>query len=155
MKSTIPTNILIVDDEEIFRGAVAEVLELSGYSVKVAANGQEATDILRKHRIDLMLLDLNMPVMNGWHTFRQVVSLSPMLPVVIVTARSNLREMVLDCGADALLEKPVDMDELLTLVDLLTSPMEKDKPSRKRRTERRSRFIRESFTSRDESALND
>lgn len=155
MKATILKTVLLVDDEKIFREAVAEVMELSGYRVLLAPNGSKAIDLLRMEQVDLLLLDLNMPVMNGWHTFRQVAALNPTLPVVIVTARSNLRDTVMSCGADALLEKPVDMDELLAVVTRLTSPLEPDHPVKRRRQERRLEFVRKRSIAGNESALND
>src|SRR5438128_10111143 len=79
-----------------------------------------------------------MPVKNGWDTLDWLVKIDPVLPVVIITGRSNQRALAETAGADALMEKPLDVPLLLqTICELLTEPME----SRARRASNRvSRF---------------
>ena len=70
--------------------------------------------------MDLVLLDLNMPVKNGWETFQQLTSEHPLIPIIIATARPNQLFPALGAGAGALLEKPLDIPMLLrTMTKLL------------------------------------
>ena len=72
-----------------------------------------------------MILDLNMPVKNGWATLERLAGINPVLPVVIITARSNQRALAESAGADALMEKPLDVPLLLqTIRELLAEPIE-------------------------------
>ena len=88
-----------------------------------AANGQQALDLAAGLSIDLVLLDLNMPVKNGWDTFEQLTREHPLVPIIIVTARPNQIFTVLNAGAGALLEKPMDIPTLLrTMEKLLAEP---------------------------------
>jgi CheY-like chemotaxis protein len=103
--------ILVVDDDEAIRSALAEILELSGYEVVVAADGQEGVDLLtlglEPHAI---VLDLMMPRMDGW-TFLETLredSRFQDVPVVVMTAISCDRPP----GADACLQKPFDASQL-------------------------------------------
>jgi two-component system OmpR family response regulator len=117
--------ILVVDDDDSVRNSLMEVLVLEGFSVPGAANGEEALAILEKEHIDLVMLDLNMPRLNGWDTFERLVERWPLLPIIIVTARPNQLFLAANCGAGALLEKPIDIPVMLsairTLLDESTS----------------------------------
>lgn len=118
--------ILLVDDDDAVRDSLKEVLTGEGYSVIPAVNGAEALQLAARLPIDLALLDLNMPVMNGWDTFQQLTSEHPLIPVVIVTARPNQLFTAVGAGAGALLEKPMDIPTLLqTIKKLLAEPAEK------------------------------
>jgi DNA-binding response OmpR family regulator len=75
--------------------------------------------------VDLALLDLNMPVKNGWDTFQQLTFEHPLIPIIIVTARPNQLFTALGAGAGALLEKPMDIPTLLrTIIKLLAESSE-------------------------------
>ena len=78
-----------------------------------AENGQQALDLANQSAADLVLLDLNMPVKNGWDTFEQLTGEHPLLPIIIITARPNQVFTALSAGAGALLEKPMDIPTLL------------------------------------------
>jgi CheY-like chemotaxis protein len=114
-------HILIVEDYREVRESLAELLELEGYRVAVAANGQEALDHLLGGQLPrLILLDLMMPVMNGWE-FRRRQKRDPSLasvPVVAVTGAVELAEPAVSIDAVGYLGKPVDVGMLLDLVKL-------------------------------------
>jgi two-component system response regulator RegX3 len=118
-KDHLPERILIVDDDASVREMLSRVLEEEGYHTVRAADGPEALDIAATIRIDLVLLDLNLPGKSGWDTFEILTSDNPFLPVIIVTARSNQIFTALSAGVGALLEKPLSFPKLLETIDTL------------------------------------
>ena len=118
-------NVLVVEDDAATREALALVLEADGCHVVNAANGREGLDRLRQEPPDLILLDLAMPVMDGWQ-FRREQQQNPDLapiPVVVLSAAGDLRRRAGSLDAAALLEKPVEFDRLLeTCRPLLGGP---------------------------------
>ena len=117
--------ILLVDDERSIRESLSKILGAENYEVVLAENGHEAIEKHGAQRIDLLILDLNMPVKNGWDTLDWLVKIDPVLPVVIITGRSNQRALAEAAGADALMEKPLDVPLLLqTIRELMDEPME-------------------------------
>lgn len=119
--------ILLVDDDPTVRDSLNDVLVTEGYyCVILARNGQHALDLANEFSVDLVLLDLNMPVKNGWDTFEQLTAAHPLVPIIIVTARPNQLFTALSAGAGALLEKPMDIPTLLrTMEKLLSESAEK------------------------------
>jgi CheY-like chemotaxis protein len=111
--------ILLVDDDATVRDSLNEVLVDEGYSVVPAANGKEALELVKQSSIDLVLLDLNMPIKNGWDTFERLTADHPLIPVIIVTARANQVFTALSAGAGALLEKPMHIPALLRTIEKL------------------------------------
>lgn len=117
--------ILLVDDDPSVREMVGRVLSDEGYVVLHAADGTEALGIAEANQIDLVLLDLNMPVRNGWDTFEKLTAQNPLLAVAILTARPNQLFTAVGAGVGALLEKPLDFPTLLkTVKALLSEPAE-------------------------------
>ena len=110
------SRILLVDDDHGVRDSLAGVLMAEGFLVVPAANGAEALIIAHASPVDMVILDLNMPVKNGWDTFEQLSAEHPLLPVIIVTARPNQLFTALGAGVGALLEKPLDIPNLLTTI---------------------------------------
>ena len=110
---TASPRILLVDDDAVVRGSLSDVLATEGYQIVPAANGQEAIELAGSRQFDLVLLDLNMPVKNGWDTFEQLTREHPLLPIIIVTARPNQLFTAAGAGVGALLEKPLDIPTLL------------------------------------------
>jgi CheY-like chemotaxis protein len=111
--------ILLVEDDELTRSALAVTLQSQGYTVSCAANGQEAIEQLRQGPLpQLILLDLMMPVMDGWR-FRREQTRDPGLasiPVVIVSADSALSERAALLEVSGYLEKPIDPGQLIDAV---------------------------------------
>ena len=129
--------ILLLDDDHSIRESLSKILRAENYEVVVDENSQEAIERHGVERIDLLILDLNADasgVTNAWTTLERLVGINPLLPVVIITGRSNQRAPAETAGADALMEKPLDVPLLLqTIRELLTEPME----SRARRANNR------------------
>ncbi len=118
--------ILLVDDDPTVRGSLKDMLVGEGYFVIPAENGQQALDLAGRLPFDLVLLDLNMPVMNGWDTFGQLTAEYPFIPIIIATGRPSQLFTAIGAGAGALLEKPIDIPTLLqTMEKLLAEPAEK------------------------------
>jgi DNA-binding response OmpR family regulator len=111
--------ILLVDDDPTVRDSLNAVLVAEGYLVIPAENGQRALDLADAMHIDLVLLDLNMPVKNGWDTFEQLTREHPLMPIIIATARPNQLFTALSAGVGALLEKPMDIPTLLRTMEKL------------------------------------
>jgi len=117
--------ILIVDDDANVREMLRRVLVGEGYEVVTAGDGAQALQIAAATKIDLVLLDLNLPAMDGWDTFERLTAGNPALAVIIITARTGQQVTTEHAGAGALLEKPLDFPNLLrTMHDLLSEPLE-------------------------------
>jgi len=108
--------VLVVEDDPDIRDAIRQILELEGYKVFTTSNGKEAIDLLRKIESPcLILLDLMMPIMNGWE-FLEVQRGNHILadiPVVIATAGTDIKNLPKTAG---FMRKPVDLDALLSRV---------------------------------------
>src|SRR5512142_2657811 len=114
--------ILVVDDERAVRDSLRRALELDGYEVELAADGEEAL-----HRIengaepDAVVLDILMPRMNGLEVCRRLRENGNRIPVLMLTARDQVEDRVegLDAGADDYVVKPFALEELLARVRAL------------------------------------
>jgi CheY-like chemotaxis protein len=116
--------ILLADDDPAIRQILRRLLERENYRVLTAANGAEAVE-LAAAKVDLALLDLSMPVKDGWETFKQLSTENPSLPIILMTARPNQFFPALASGVRALLEKPLDLEKLLpTIKNLLEETVE-------------------------------
>ena len=108
--------ILVVDDEGEIRELTHDALEMLGYSVKMAVNGEQALDIYREHgqSIDLVLLDLNMPGMGGYKCLKELLRLDPEVKVVIASgyAANNHGRGAVSSGARGFIGKPYQLQEL-------------------------------------------
>jgi CheY-like chemotaxis protein len=122
----VHNRILIADDDALVRGSVAAVLESEGYVVDEAHNGIEAVTRALEHSPDLVLLDLNMPHWDGWTAFSQLDRVTPLLPIIVITARPNQYEKAVRLGVDAFMEKPLDFPTLLEAIVTLI----KEEPAR-------------------------
>jgi CheY-like chemotaxis protein len=120
-RPALPKRVLIADDDSLVRGSLAAVLESEGYVVDEAHNGIEAVTRAIEHSPDLVLLDLNMPHSDGWTAFSQLDRVTPLLPVIVITARSNQYEKAVLLGVDAFMEKPLNISNLVRAIKRLTS----------------------------------
>ncbi|MFM1769583.1 MAG: hypothetical protein RJA22_2112 [Verrucomicrobiota bacterium] len=113
-------HLLLADDDAGVRESLAKLLRNSGYQVTLASHGGQVLERVLNTEIDLLLLDLNMPQLDGWSTLDHLRTLKPHLPVIVITAQPNQRDWMRDAGARVLMEKPLDLPLLLQAVrDLL------------------------------------
>ena len=106
--------VLVVDDEPEFRRIVREVL--SGYAVTEAENGQQALNVLREEKIDLVITDIRMPEMDGFGLLENVRGQFPSIPVLATSGYVDAQELQAS-GFDGFIEKPVSLDELQKIVE--------------------------------------
>jgi CheY-like chemotaxis protein len=125
-KMVVTKRILIADDDASVRSGLAAVLELEGFVVDEAENGIKAVTRAIEHAPDLVLLDLNMPHWDGWTAFSQLDRVTPLLPIIVITARPNQYEKAVRLGVDAFMEKPLDFPTLLNAIATLI----KEEPAR-------------------------
>jgi len=116
-----PKRVLIADDDALVRGSLAAVLECEGFIVEEAENGAQAVAAALRRRPDLVLLDLNMPTMDGWLAFSKLDRARPLVPVIIITARPHQYAAAIRLGVDAFMEKPLDIGVLVRAVKRLAS----------------------------------
>jgi len=105
-----------VDDDPSIRESLAEVLKLENFAVRVACDGREAVRQFLEGPPDLILLDLNMPEMDGWEAFEIMAEHYPFVPVIVITARPGQSRRALEAGIDVLLEKPLHIPDLLDTI---------------------------------------
>jgi CheY-like chemotaxis protein len=118
--------ILLVEDQEMNRDMLARRLKKRGYEVSIAVDGAEGVERARTESPDLILMDMSLPVMDGWEATRTLKAdkATQAIPVIALTAHamSTDREKALDAGCDAYETKPVELPRLLgTMERLLTS----------------------------------
>ncbi len=112
------TRILIAEDEERISAFVAKGLEAAGYQTVTADDGAEALERAMAGDIDLVLLDVGLPSMDGFEVLRTLRGQGSSVPVIMLTARTSTRDTVdgLDAGANDYMSKPFKFDELLARV---------------------------------------
>ncbi|UZP68720.1 response regulator [Desulfovibrio mangrovi] len=114
-------NLLLVEDERVSRMAMQRLLEAHGCSVTTAAGGREALDILSEQAFDCILMDIEMPDMNGVEVAKRIRTSRGLagVPIVALTAYalSGDRERFLEAGMDEYVSKPVEMQELMRVLD--------------------------------------
>ena len=112
--------ILVVDDESRMRKLVKDFLQREGYSVLEAGDGMEAMDIFYEQKIDLVILDVMMPKMDGWQVCREVRETSK-VPIIMLTARSEERDELqgFELGVDEYISKPFSPKILVARVGAL------------------------------------
>lgn len=110
--------ILVVDDEQAVRESLRRSLSFNGYEVLLASDGAEAITIVHDENPDIIVLDVNMPNMDGLEVCRTLRSEGWGRPILMLTARDGVSDRVagLDAGADDYLPKPFALEELLARV---------------------------------------
>ncbi|WDF05678.1 response regulator transcription factor [Shouchella hunanensis] len=116
----MPT-ILVADDDENIRELVCLFLRNDGYTIAEAVDGKEALDVYASTDVDLVVLDIMMPVMDGWTLCKELRRANPKLPLLMLTARGETWEKVkgFELGTDDYLTKPFDPLELMARVQAL------------------------------------
>ncbi|MBN1822799.1 MAG: response regulator [Endomicrobiales bacterium] len=108
--------VLLADDEDDIRHILKRYLELDGYEVTTAIDGKDALEKAVSNRYDLLILDVMMPVMNGWEVSKKLKADPERknIPIIILTARTQSIDSMMsyECGADEYATKPFEYPEL-------------------------------------------
>lgn len=113
--------VLIVEDEKPLRDSIVEQLQQSGFNVDAAADGEEGLYCAREYALDLAIVDLGLPKLNGMELIKKLRAEGKSYPVLILTARDKWQDKVegLQAGADDYLAKPFHFEELLARMQAL------------------------------------
>ena len=115
--------LLVVEDNEINRDMMVRRLQRRGYTMVTAVDGQQGVDMARSEKPDLILMDMSLPVLDGWEATRQIKKDEGLknIPVVGLTAHAMVgdREQALQAGCDDYATKPVEFDKLIELINRL------------------------------------
>lgn len=117
--------ILIADDDPSVRKALGKVLQDEGYEAVLAAESREVFEKFESGPIDLLLLDIGLPIRMGWDSFDRITRHAPALPIIVLTGKANQYDMDVAAGVGTLMEKPLDVGRLLqTAKELLAESQE-------------------------------
>ena len=117
MSGLTKKRILVIDDDESIREFVSLALGDEGYDVVIATNGLEAIHVIEETHPQLILLDMRMPVMDGWSFAKTYRALPiPHVPIIVLTAAKVASDFAQQVQADAFLAKPFSLDDLLNLI---------------------------------------
>ena len=113
--------VLVVEDDPDIAESVQIILQMRGYDVATAANGEEALAVFEAHKPSVILLDMLMPVMNGWQFATELAKRHPTHPpIIVMTAAEHARARALEVGSAGVVKKPFEARTLLdTLADVL------------------------------------
>ena len=118
--------VLVVDDDASILDTVTAILSGEGYEVVSAASGQEALDAVARKRPLVILLDMRMPVMDGWAVARALRGQGIDVPIVVMTAAESAKRWADEVGAEGYLAKPFGLDDLLAAVERFRGPAGRD-----------------------------
>jgi CheY-like chemotaxis protein len=116
------STVLVVDDDASILDTVSAILSGEGYDVVSAASGQEALDAVAREQPRVILLDMRMPIMDGWAVARALRSQGISVPIVVMTAAESAQRWADEVGAEGYLAKPFGLDELLATVERFRGP---------------------------------
>jgi CheY-like chemotaxis protein len=111
-----------VDDDVSIVATVRAILELEGFLVETAANGVEALASIEAQPPALLLLDMRMPVMDGWVFARELRARGLEIPILVMTAARDARRWAEEISANAYVAKPFELDDLLSAITRLIEP---------------------------------
>jgi CheY-like chemotaxis protein len=115
--------ILLVEDNEMNRDMLSRRLERRGFQVVIAVDGQQGVDLARSEVPDLILMDMSLPVLDGWEATRQLKKTAETraIPIIALTAHAMAgdREKALEAGCDDYDTKPIELPRLLGKIDAL------------------------------------
>lgn len=120
-------HVLIAEDSSVIQNLTRKVLEQQAYSITIAKNGQQVLDFLEENNFDLVLMDINMPIIDGMECSRQIRAMEDekksSIPIIAITG--NAKNYTMDdfraVGINEFLQKPLDFDELVAVVKRFTS----------------------------------
>jgi CheY-like chemotaxis protein len=117
------SNLLLVEDNELNRDMLSRRLRKRGYEIEIAVDGQEGLDRVEAARPDLILMDMSLPVIDGWEATRRLKAdpTTRDIPIIALTAHAMAsdREKALEAGCDAYETKPVELPSLLAAIEKL------------------------------------
>jgi two-component system cell cycle response regulator DivK len=117
----VTVKILVVEDNELNSDMLSQRLKRKGYEIILAVNGEEAIQLAKKSLPHLILMDMGLPVMDGWEATRQLKAdpLTQPIPVIALTAHTDPEErrQALAAGCDDYESKPIDFTQLLEKID--------------------------------------
>jgi CheY-like chemotaxis protein len=120
------TTILIVEDNEMNRDMLSRRLERKGYEILLAIDGEQGIDVARANMPDLILMDMSLPVVDGWEATRRLKADQALqhIPIIALTAHAmaNDREKALEAGCDDYDTKPIELPRLLAKMEALLFP---------------------------------
>jgi DNA-binding response OmpR family regulator len=108
--------ILVADDDAVLRETLAEILRLEGYVVESAPDGAQALTSLVRDQPEVVLLDMRMPILDGWEFAREVRTRDLDVPIVVMTAREDASDVAEEIDADDWVGKPFKLEELLPVI---------------------------------------
>lgn len=108
--------VLIAEGERELREILVEILQFEGYSTESTANGSDALQALERISPALILLDMRMPILDGWGFARELRRRGIKIPIVAVTAAHSARGCAEEIGADGYLSKPFELSDLLRII---------------------------------------
>jgi len=116
-----PMRVLLVEDDELLGSGICDALERTRYTVEWVRDGTQALEALRGSGVDLAVLDLGLPRMDGMEVLRRAREAGVTTPVLVLSARDTTLQRIggLDAGADDYLTKPFDLDELMARIRVL------------------------------------
>jgi CheY-like chemotaxis protein len=104
--------ILVVDDEEGIRSALSQWFDLRGFLVDQAGDGLQAVEKCAQNDFDVITMDLEMPLLNGFGAISRIRKIQPGVPILALTGYTKLSEEALNSGADAVVLKPIPLRDL-------------------------------------------
>ena len=124
------SRILIVEDNEMNRDMLSRRLERKGYEVLLAVDGESGIEAARTHAPDLVLMDMSLPVIDGWEATRRMKDDFALrhIPIIALTAHamSNDRDKALKAGCDDYDTKPIELPRLLAKIEALLLPLREE-----------------------------
>ena len=118
METMPPAEILIVDDEEMILEMLDQILSAAGYDVRTALGGRKALELYEQHPVNLILTDIKMPGIDGYHLLKEVKAKNPDVRVVLMSGYSNdfsIHEAI-ELGADEFIVKPFRRNDILQVL---------------------------------------
>lgn len=133
--------LLVVEDDRSVCRSLQKLLETSGFAVLTASDAAQALHQFRAHAVNLVILDVNLGADSGWDVFEQMLALNPLVPTIIITAEWGQHSRAVALGAEALVEKPIDVPSFMELIESLLAETSESRLRRVHDSENRCRYV--------------